>query len=58
MADFNIDLKFKGIGFNKLDEFCDLLVSSQHTCFTKSQKSLINLSLTDNPLSFPKNAPY
>ena len=46
MEDFNIDLQIKGIGFNKVDEICDLfnttnLIKSE-TCFTKSYKFLID----------------
>ena len=42
MGDFNIDVKSKGLGYNKLDEFCDLfnlrnLIKSE-TCFTKNHK--------------------
>ena len=58
MGDFNIDLKIKGFGFNKLDEFCDLFnrtnLIKTETCFTKSHNSLINLFLTNKPLSFQK----
>ena len=44
MGDFKIDLKSKGIGLNKIDEFCDLfnvtnLIVSE-TCFTNSYKCL------------------
>ena len=58
VRDFNIDLKIKGFGFNKLDEFCDLSdlpnFIKPENCFTKSHKSLINLLLTNKPLSFQK----
>ena len=58
MGDFNIDLKIKGFGFNKIDEFCDLFNLTNwiktETCFTKSHKSLINLFLTNKPLSFQR----
>ena len=58
MGNFNIDLKIKGFGFNKLDEFCDLFnltnLIKTETCFTKSHNSLINLFLTNKPLSFQK----
>ena len=58
MGDFNIDLKIKGFGFNKLDQFCDLFILinliKTETCFFKSSKSLIDLFLTNKPLSFQK----
>ena len=58
MRDFNIDLKIKGFGFNKLDQFCDLFnltnLIKTETCFTKSHKSLIDLFLTNKPLSIQK----
>ena len=62
MGDFNEDLKTKGItlgfDFNKLYELCDLpnltnLIKLK-TCFTKSYKPLIDLFLTNKPLSFQK----
>ena len=58
MGDFNIDTKSKGLGYDKLDEFYDLfnltnLIKSE-TCFTKNHKSLIDLFLTNTPLSFQK----
>ena len=58
MGDFNIGMKSKSFGYDKLDEFCDLfnltnLIKSE-TCFTKSRKSLIDLFLTNTPLSFQK----
>ena len=47
MGDFNIDLKIKGFGFNKLDQFCNLFnltnLIKTETCFPKSHKSLIDL---------------
>ena len=58
MRDFNIDLKIKGFGFNKLNQFCDLFnltnLIKTETCFTKSHKSLIDLFLTNKPLSIQK----
>ena len=55
MGDFNIDLKIKGFGFSKLDEFCDMFNLTNlikiETCFTKS---LIDLFLPNKPLSFQK----
>ena len=51
-------MKSKRLGYDKLDEFCDLfnltnLIKSE-TCFTKNHKSLIDLFLTNTPLSFQK----
>ena len=58
MGDFNIDLKIKSFGFNKLDQFCDLFnltkLIKTETCFAKSHKSFIDLFLTNKPLSFQK----
>ena len=59
MGDFNIDVKTKGMGFDKLDEFCDIfnltnLITSD-TCITKTSSSLIDLYLTNKPLSFQKS---
>ena len=58
MGDFNIDMKRKSLGYDKLDEFCDLfnltnLIISE-TCCTKNHKSLIDLFLTNTHLSFQK----
>ena len=58
MGEFNIDMKSKSLGYDKLDEFCDLfnltnLIKSE-TCFTKNHKSLIDLFLTNTPFSFQK----
>ena len=58
MGDFNLDMKSKSLGYDKLDEFCDLfnltnLIKSE-TCFTKNHKSLIDLFLTNTPWSFQK----
>ena len=48
---FNIDLKVKGFGFNKLDELCNLFnltnMIKTETCFTKSHESFIGLFLTN-----------
>ena len=54
--DFNIEMKSKSLGCDKLDEFYDLfnftnLIKSE-TCFIKNQKFLINLFLT---FAFSKN---
>ena len=51
-------MKSKSLGHDKLDEFCDLfnltnLIKSE-TCFTENRKSLIDLFLTNTPLSFQK----
>ena len=58
MGDFNIDRKSKSLGYDKLHEFCDLfnltnLITSK-TYFTKNHKYLIDLFLTNTPLSFQK----
>ena len=58
MSDFNIDVKSKSLGYDKLDEFYDLfnltnLIKSE-TSFTKNSKSLIGLFLTNTPLPFQK----
>ena len=57
MGDFSIDLnKTDCIGFGKLEEFCDNLnltnIVKRNTCFTKSNKSTIDLLLTNKPMSF------
>ena len=51
-------MKSKSLRYDKLDDFCDLfnlrnLIKSE-TCFTKNHKSLIDLFLTNTPLSFQK----
>ena len=58
MGDFNIDIKSKGLGYGKLDTFCDLfnltnLIHSE-TCLMKNHKSTIDLFLTNKPKSFFK----
>ena len=58
MGDFNIDVKNRGVEFDKLDEFCDLfnltnLITSP-TCFTKTHKSTIDLILTNKESCFQK----
>ena len=54
MENFNIDLKIERFGFNKLDEFYDLFnltnFINTETCFTKFNKFLIDLFLTNNNL--------
>ena len=57
MGDFNIDLnKTDSIGFGKLEEFSDNFnltnIVKSNTCFTKSNKSAIDLLLTNKPMSF------
>ena len=58
MGDFNIGMKSKSLGDDKLDEFWDIfnltnLIKSE-TCFKKNHKSLRALFLTNTPLSFQK----
>ena len=53
MGDFNTDLKIKGFDFNKLDQFCNLF-NLTNLIKTESYKSLIDLFLTNKPLSFQK----
>ena len=53
MGDFNIDIKSKGLGYGKLDTFCDLfnftnLIHSE-TCLMKNRKSATDLLLTNKP---------
>ena len=57
MDDFNIDLnKTNCIGFGKLEEFCDNFnrtnIVKSNTCFTKNNKSTIDLLLTNMPMLF------
>ena len=57
MGDFNTDLnKTDCIGFGKLEEFCDNFnltnIVKSNTCFTKNNKSTIDLLLTNKPISF------
>ena len=56
MGDFNIDLnKTYYIGFGKLEEFCDNFnlanIVKRNACFTKNNKSTIDLFLTNKPMS-------
>ena len=58
MGDFNIDIKHEGLGYGKLDTFCDIfnltnLIHSE-TCSMKNHKSTIDLFLTNKPKSFFK----
>ena len=57
MGDFNVGLnKTDCIGFGKLKEFCDnsnlTNIVKRNTCFTKNNKSTIDLLLTNKPLYF------
>ena len=57
MGDFSIDLnKTNCIGFGKLEEFCDNFnmtnIVKSNTCFTKNNKSTIDLLLTNKPMPF------
>ena len=57
MGDFNIDLnKTDCIGFGKLEEFYDNFsltnIVKRNTCFTKNNKSTIDLLLTNKPMCF------
>ena len=57
MGDFNIDMKRKSLGYDKLNEFCEPcnltnLIKSE-TCLTKNHGSLIDLFLTNTPISDP-----
>ena len=58
MGDFNIDVKKKGTGYKKLDEFCITFglknIVNRETCFKGNHKSTIDLILTNKPLSFHK----
>ena len=51
-------MKSKSLGYDKLDEFCDLFnltdLIKPETCLTKNHKSLIDIFLTNKPLSFQK----
>ena len=63
MGYFNINLKNKGAGFDKLSEmyfffffnsfYLTNFIKSE-TCYTKNHKSLIDLLFTNEPLSFQK----
>ena len=58
MGDFNIDMKCKDIGTDKLEELyvafnLKNLVKSE-TCFTKDHKSPTDLIVTNKPLSFQR----
>ena len=56
MGDFNIDINTAGTEADKLDEFCNLFdlinLIKTKTCCTKNHKSIIDLLLTNRPLSF------
>ena len=58
MGDFNVDIKSKGLGYGKLDTFCDFfnltnLIHSE-TCLMKNHTSTIDLFLTNKPKPFFK----
>ena len=58
MGDFNIDIKNKGLGYSKLDTFCDLfnlrnLIHSK-SCLMKNHNLTIDLFLTSKLKSFFK----
>ena len=57
MGDFNIDLnKTDRIGFIKLEEFCDNFnltnIIKSNKCFSKNNKSTIDLFLNSKQISF------
>ena len=59
MGDFNIDVKSKNLGYDKLDEFCNLfnlanLIKSE-TRFTKNHKSVTDLLFNIYTFVFLKN---
>ena len=58
MGDFNIDRKNNGLGYDKMDTFCDLfkLTNLIHpeTCLTANHKFTIDLFLTNKLKSFFK----
>ena len=58
MGDFNIDMKCKGTDSSNLCDFCDLFhltnIVKFDTCFTKTHTPLIDLILTNKPLTFNK----
>ena len=58
MGHFNIDMKNKGLGYDKLDTFWNLfnirdLINSE-TCLMKNHKSSIDLFFNNKPKSFFK----
>ena len=59
MGYFNIDVKRKGNGYRKLEEFCDMFsltnLVDTDTRVTNSHKSTIDLILTNKPRFFQKN---
>ena len=50
MDDFNIDVKSKTLGYDKLNKFWDPFNLTN----SENHKSLIDLFLTNTPLSFQK----
>ena len=59
MGDFNIDIKNKGLGYCRLDTFCDHFnvtnLIRTETCLMKNLKSTIDLFFTNKPESFFRN---
>ena len=49
MGDFNIDVRLRGNGYRKLEEFCDMFnltnLIDTETCATNSHKSITDLIL-------------
>ena len=58
MGDFNIDVKLKGNGYRKLEEFCDMFDLTNfvdtETSVISCHKSIIYLILTNRPSCFKK----
>ena len=56
MGDFNIDIKNKGLGYGKLNTFCDIfnliILIHSETCLMKNHKSTVDLFLTNFLKSF------
>ena len=56
MGDFNTNVKFKGNGYRKLEEFCDMFYLTNlvdiDLCYTNSHKSTIDLTLYSKLSSF------
>ena len=58
MGDFIIDFTNRGVEFDKLEQFCDLLnltnLITSPTCFTKTHKATNDLILTNKESCFQK----
>ena len=58
MGNFHIDVQWSGLGFGKLDTFCDVFnltnKTTSDTCFMRNHKSTIDLILTNKHLSFKR----